>query len=102
MTEGLARPELRVRHRTPKLSHASEYNLNVWFRLHSGATWFSDVDYGSLRVEVRSSEGKLLATVVPSEGRGCEQFALIARRHPGAFRYQRESAVSAGGTAALI
>ncbi|ASY68999.1 DUF6894 family protein [Sinorhizobium fredii] len=61
-----------------------------------------DVDYGSLKVEVRSSEGKLLATVAPSEGRGCEQFALIDRRRPGLFRYQRESAVSAGGTAALI
>jgi len=37
-----------------------------------------DIDYGSLTVEVRSREGKLLATVAPSEGRGCEQFALIA------------------------
>lgn len=61
-----------------------------------------DVDYGSLKVEVRLSEGRLLATVAPSGGRGCEQFALIDRRRPGLFRYQRESAVSAGGTAALI
>lgn len=61
-----------------------------------------DVDYGSLRVEVRSSEGKVLATVVPSEGRGCEQFALIARRHPGLFRHRRENAVPPGGTTAPI
>ncbi|PDT84401.1 hypothetical protein [Sinorhizobium sp. BJ1] len=42
-----------------------------------------DADYGSLKVEVRSGEGKLLATVAPSEGRGHEQFAFIGRRRPG-------------------
>ncbi|WP_026623141.1 hypothetical protein [Ensifer sp. WSM1721] len=45
-----------------------------------------DADYGSLRVEVRTSEGILLAIIAPSEGRGCEQFALVGRRHPGLFR----------------
>jgi hypothetical protein len=36
-----------------------------------------------MKVEVRSSEGKLLVTVVPSEGPGHDQFAFIGRRRPG-------------------
>lgn len=43
-----------------------------------------DVDYGSLRVEVFSGDHRLLATIVPSVGRGGEQGALLARRHAGA------------------
>ena len=45
-----------------------------------------DADYGSLKVEIRSSNGILLATVTPSEGRRREQLALIGRRYPGLFR----------------
>ena len=43
-----------------------------------------DADYGSLRVEVFSSNRRLLATIVPSSGRGGEQRALLGRRHVGA------------------
>lgn len=42
-----------------------------------------DADYGSLKVEVFSSNRRLLATIVPSIGRGGEQRALLARRHVG-------------------
>ena len=60
-----------------------------------------DADYGSLKVQVRSSEGKLLATVAPSEGRGREQFALIGRGRPGLLRDHPENAVPSAATAAL-
>ncbi|WP_082909653.1 DUF6894 family protein [Sinorhizobium glycinis] len=60
-----------------------------------------DADYGSLKVQVRSGEGKPLATVAPSEGRGREQFALIGRRSPGVYRHHPESAVSSSGTGAI-
>ncbi|THK38666.1 hypothetical protein EHS39_07910 [Ensifer sp. MPMI2T] len=53
-----------------------------------------DADYGSLKVEIRSSKGILLATVTPSEGRRREQLALIGRRCPGLFRHQSDGAVS--------
>ncbi|WEX87061.1 hypothetical protein PZN02_003406 [Sinorhizobium garamanticum] len=53
-----------------------------------------DTDYESLKVEMRSSEGILLATVAPSEGRRREQLALIGRRYPGLFRHPPDSAVS--------
>jgi hypothetical protein len=46
-----------------------------------------DADYGSLRVDVRSRDGVLLATIAPSDGRGRERFALIGGRQPGSFRY---------------
>ena len=42
-----------------------------------------DADYGSLKVEVFSSNRRLLATIVPSIGRGGEQRALLGRRHVG-------------------
>lgn len=45
-----------------------------------------DVDYGSLKVEIFSSNRRLLATVVPSIGRGGEQRALLGRRHVGQLR----------------
>ena len=43
-----------------------------------------DADYGSLKVHVLSSNRKLLATIVPSIGRGIEQRALLGRCHVGA------------------
>jgi hypothetical protein len=60
-----------------------------------------DADYGSLKVEVRSSEGKLIATVAPSVGRGREQFALLGRAHPGLFRQHSGNTVPSAGTASL-
>jgi hypothetical protein len=45
-----------------------------------------DADHGSLRVEVRTSEGTLLASIAPSEGRGSEQLALVGRLYPGLLR----------------
>ncbi|OKP64419.1 hypothetical protein BTE77_34870 [Ensifer adhaerens] len=42
-----------------------------------------DVDYGSLKVQVFNSERRLLATIVPSAGRGQEQRALLGRRFIG-------------------
>ncbi|WP_139108440.1 MULTISPECIES: hypothetical protein [unclassified Ensifer] len=42
-----------------------------------------DADYGSLKVQVFNSEHRLLATIVPSIGRGREQRALLGRRQIG-------------------
>ncbi|MCA1407867.1 hypothetical protein I6F26_27930 [Ensifer sp. IC3342] len=53
-----------------------------------------DADYGSLKVEVRSSRGTLLATVLPSVGRGRERLALVNRRYPGLFRNPANGAPS--------
>jgi hypothetical protein len=50
-----------------------------------------DSDYRSLKVEVRTSDGRLLATILPSEGRRREQVALIGR-HPGFFRHAADGA----------
>ncbi|WP_034854903.1 DUF6894 family protein [Sinorhizobium sojae] len=58
-----------------------------------------DADYGSLKVEVRTSEGGLLATILPSEGRRREQLALIGRRYPRPVRHAADPA--AKPTAAL-
>ncbi|APG84595.1 DUF6894 family protein [Sinorhizobium americanum] len=60
-----------------------------------------DVDYGSLQVKVRSSEGKLLATVSASAGRGREQFALMGRRSPDVLRHHPRSAVPSAGLETL-
>ncbi|ABR60106.1 hypothetical protein GOC91_19000 [Sinorhizobium medicae] len=38
-----------------------------------------DVDYGSLKVRVRSEAGVMLAALTPSQGRGVEQDALLGR-----------------------
>ncbi|MBB4187386.1 DUF6894 family protein [Sinorhizobium terangae] len=51
-----------------------------------------DAGYGSLKVEVRSKRGTLLATVVPSVGRGRERLALVGRRYPGLFRNPADGA----------
>lgn len=45
-----------------------------------------DVDYGSLKVHVRSGKGPLLAMISPSDGRGREQDALIGRLSLGVAR----------------
>lgn len=45
-----------------------------------------DADYGTLKVQVFSSDRRLLATIVPSVGRGGEQRALLGRRHIGALQ----------------
>jgi hypothetical protein len=58
-----------------------------------------DADYGSLRVEVRTSEGTLLASIAPSEGRGCEQLALVGRLYPGSFRGADSASRAALGAA---
>lgn len=52
-----------------------------------------DADYGSLRVDVRSSDGVLLATIAPSDGRGWERFALIGRRCPAMFPHTANGAL---------